>query len=86
MKTKIIQQEVEIAEESFIICNKCGRRTQVVPNKMEDTLEAQEYLFLEVCGGYASIWPGDMATATCHICQYCVKEFADSFKIPAEIN
>jgi hypothetical protein len=54
-----------------ITCDKCGKT-------YDDKLELQEFLFINFVGGYSSVF-GDMLRVECDICQYCLKDFLDSF-------
>ncbi len=47
----ILYREVPVQEPAGIICDRCGRRAENVP----DEFEFSEYLSIDHVGGYASI-------------------------------
>ncbi len=53
-------------------CDKC-EAVYEVNGSYDDCVEAQEFLCIDLTGGYASIF-GDMARIQCDLCQSCLKE------------
>ena len=62
-------------EKVSITCDKCKKEYLY----KDDILEIQEFVFLRFIGGYGSIF-GDGDEVDKHICQYCLKEWLDSWE------
>ena len=77
-KYKTVTTKMEVVED--IICNKCG-----------ESLRVDEYNFCgledaKVIGCYGSKHIGDLVEYEFHLCEKCVMELIESFKIPADCN
>lgn len=77
-RTETQETEVEIIED--IICNKCGETCRLWEDGQFGGLIENKYT-----GGYGSIL-GDMTTYTYSICEKCMKELFDTFKIPVSVG
>jgi hypothetical protein len=71
---KTVVSSIEETIEAMV-CNKCGREV------------TDRYLFAEInsftaSGGWASVYPSDMATISFDICGECLFEFVRTFKLP----
>lgn len=80
-----VMQLVPKHEEEIVdyICNKCGNSCE----KGEASVGSKDFYGLletEVVGGYLSDPLEDLTTYTFSICETCLKELFDSFKIPVE--
>lgn len=73
LETETVEREVV----TDIICNKCGNSCKNEDDNCFGLIETQ------VQGGYAAKL-GDMVTWTFSICEDCLKELFDSFKVPVE--
>lgn len=65
IKTKKVPVDV-IAE---IQCDDC----KVVVNVEDDPMEAQEFVSINLTGGFNSVF-GDMSTVSLDLCQHCFKK------------
>ncbi len=74
----ILLRERTIQEPASIICDRCGRRSDIE----SDDVEFDEYLSLNRIGGYGSII-GDGTRLQLDLCEYCIKELLYPF---ARIN
>lgn len=79
-ETKKITKEILI--ETDVICNKCGKEFSFEHEEML----AQEVLHISYEGGYGSKYPGDMVAISFDLCDLCIKEFAETFQHPPEID
>ncbi len=88
MAVRITTQPVTKEEpvSCVFICNKCGREADRLSKDEREVYEAQEFIGIDVVGGFCSKYPGDCARVKWHLCQCCHKELTDSFKIPANIE
>ena len=79
-QTEIVHQET--------ICNRCGRVAVDIEdgNKLHDPKDGSffsgEFLHILYTGGYHNWVVGDMNNVEFHLCQFCVGELIDTFKIP----
>lgn len=73
-------EKIEVDKEVLddIICNKCGRSC-----KDSSEMNYEGLLEISVEGGYASIL-GDTVKYTFSLCEECLKELFESFKIKCE--
>lgn len=78
-KTQRVTREVEEVVERYILCNKCGRKDESRPNPAYE--EVQEYLYVDLVGGYGSRFPGDSTRVRFEVCQDCLAEWVGTFKI-----
>lgn len=65
----ILYREASVEEPASIICDRCDRRAENVPN----CFEFGEYVSIDHACGYGSII-GDETRLQLDLCQYCVKE------------
>lgn len=74
---KVHIEKIEVNEEitDDIICNKCGSTCKTKCGNYEGLIETQVY------GGYDALL-GDMVRYTFSICEICLKDMFDKFKIP----
>lgn len=65
-------KNVTVETISHIICDRCGATADV------EDMEAQEYLKVDFCGGYTSVF-GDGSKVQLDLCQNCVKDTLGDF-------
>lgn len=72
-------QEEEVVDD--VLCNKCGKscRSKIWDNVFDK-------LTIKTTGGYNSYYPDDMVTVEFDLCEYCLKDFVESFKINPRTN
>lgn len=88
-KTKKVTKTEVVNETVDIICNKCGKTCNNIARQNYDKKHGKDFygiLELEVHGGYNSATIGDMVSWRFSLCEFCVKELVDTFKIPHEIH
>ena len=78
LKTVTVEHLSTQVEKCF--CNKCGDDTIVNRDGCGEVIEFENTF------GYFSNKFGDMTRVRFDICEACLKEFVESFKIPAEIT
>lgn len=64
------------------ICNVCG---EDVPDEM-GWVSNSDCHTIKLTGWYGSSFPGDMDTITFVVCSPCLEKWADTFKIPVEVE
>ena len=71
----MIHYEQKMASMRVLTSYECDKCEKVYKTGMEydDCMEAQEFLHVNLVGGYYSIF-GDMACIQCDLCQSCLKE------------
>lgn len=84
IKKELITEEKDIIED--IICNKCGKTCN--KNFEDSKLNPDPYGLIEVTvsGGFLSKPLHDGNSYTFSLCEQCLQELFDNFKIPVEIT
>jgi hypothetical protein len=80
--TKKIQQTVEVTDD--ILCNRCGRSLKT---KLDPDGEIYNFDGLAECtvsGGYTSPCLSDMTNYTFSLCEPCLVDIFNSFKLPIQ--
>ena len=83
---KIIKEEL-LTED--ILCNKCGNSCNVVSLPGVDALDINDYYGLieaSVSGGYCSTGLEDGKVYTFSLCENCLKELFDGFKLKVQVE
>jgi hypothetical protein len=80
IQKKKINKEVEVIEE--ILCNKCGE--SCIPGKHDEVYDAYGLIEKTARGGYWSPELYDDVSYTFSLCEKCLRELFDSFKIPPQ--
>jgi len=68
-----------------ITCNKCGAELDTIVDGEEQHPDDQFHEIL-LYGGWCNWVIGDGTKTTFHLCQLCVNELLDSFKIPVILD
>jgi hypothetical protein len=79
LKTQVVTKEVEEVVEKHVLCNRCGRKDRAYPDPQYE--EVQEYLHVDLVGGYGSRFPGDSNRVRFDVCQDCLREWVATFKV-----
>lgn len=69
---KTEQIVVSTTVETFIVCDSCGRESEI------GSMEASEYLKIDFEGGFSSVF-GDGNKVSSDLCQFCVKKYLGNF-------
>ena len=80
-ETKLVETEVI----KDVICNKCGE--SCIPPQLRSITDGNDFYGLiekTVSGGYYSHALSDCENYTFSLCEVCLKNLFDSFKIPVE--
>ncbi len=87
---KTIKKQKQVIEETVIdvICNKCGKTcsNHKRKNLKQWTNEYSGLIETEVDGGYDSEIIGDMVSWKFSICEHCLSDIVENFKIPPMIK
>lgn len=69
-----------------VLCNKCGESCVPLPLRPNNIISKDFYGLIEatVSGGYYSYALSDCCNYTFSLCEGCLKELFDSFKLPVE--
>jgi hypothetical protein len=81
---KIDRKTCNVLITSEILCNKCGGSCEVKTNEFIDYPIFSGLLEVEAIGGYFSELLGDMEAQRFSLCEKCLMELINSFKIPPE--
>lgn len=80
-KVKVIEKTVQQEIVEDVLCNMCGSSCGI---KLGETKEYYGLIEITVSGGYASPKLGDCSLYRFSICEYCLDELFNKFKIPVE--
>lgn len=80
--TKVVRVDTEVVED--IRCNKCGETCVKFLGGSKDFKDFYGLIEAVVSGGYESTDLEDTVTYTFSLCEKCLKELFDTFKIPVK--
>lgn len=78
-KSKVKTVTKQVLELSSITCNKCGKTHELHGEEHQREWQAEEFQGFSCSFGYGSKY--DMETWSFDLCESCLKEFVNTFKI-----
>lgn len=85
-KTKKVIREIEVEIIEDIICNNCGNSCRAWRSKDDVEIhDAYGLIETKVSGGYDSTELCDMTSYSFSLCEPCLKQMFDAFKIPPTV-